>query len=166
MTSNNNINSVSVAKNGNIVETTFKTSHPVKITEGKVGGKRLPSKAKTMNWKGYYTVANGDTVDNGFISLLLKIDDDAENEQLQVTENTSGLQKITYYAPIKVYDVVIKSSNGVDATKYAKNGDVIYVTFKTNHDARITSANIVGKACAQTKMILLALKSNGLLHIN
>lgn len=152
MTSNNNINSVSVAKNGNIVETTFKTSHPVKITEGKVGGKKVTFESEDgMNWKGYYTVANGDTVDNGFISLLLKIDDDAENEQLQVTENTSGLQKITYYAPIKVYDVVIKSSNGVDATKYAKNGDVIYVTFKTNHDARITSANIVGKACAQTK---------------
>lgn len=150
MTSNNNINSV--AKNGNVVETTFKTSHPVKITEGKVAGKNVTFESEDgMNWKGYYTVANGDTVDNGFISLLLKIDDDAENEQLQVTENTSGLQKITYYAPIKVYDVVIKSSNGVDATKYAKNGDVIYVTFKTNHDARITSANIVGKACAQTK---------------
>ena len=152
MVSNNKSSNKSIAKNGDLVETTFTTTHPVVITQGQIAGKNVTLQSDdSMHWKAMYTVANGDIVDNDYVSLLLKVNDNAGNNQVQANENFENVQKIKYYAPIQISDVVITSSNKNDGNKYAKNDDTVTVKFKTNHDVAISFANIAGKVCEKTK---------------
>ena len=150
MTSDNDISDI--ARNGNVIQTSFRTSHPVILTSSKIAGKNVTFHSEdNMNWTAEYTVAQGDITDNAFVSLLLAIDDIAGNEQLTANQNSYGIQKIKYFAPIKISDVVITTNNTKNGNKYAKNGDQVKVTFKSNHDVTISDADILGKNTSLSK---------------
>ena len=150
MSSDNNTSHI--AKNGDKIHTSFKTSHPVVLTNSKIAGKDITFNSDDgMNWSADYTVAQGDTEDNAFVSLDLVLDDVAGNESISADQNSNGVEKITYYAPIKIYDVVVTTNNSKNGTKYAKNGDEVKVTFKSNHDVSISDADIVGKNAVLSK---------------
>ena len=150
MSSDNNTSHI--AKNGDKIHTSFKTSHPVVLTSSKIAGKDITFISDDgMNWSADYTVAQGDTEDNAFVSLNLVLDDVAGNESISADQNSNGIEKITYYAPIKIYDVVVTTNNFKNGTKYAKNGDEVKVTFKSNHDVSISDADIVGKNAVLSK---------------
>lgn len=150
MTSSNKTNGI--AKNGDTIKITFITTHPVILTQGQISDKNVTFQSEDgMNWNVDYTIANGDIVDNQYVSLNLKLDDTAGNSQAQADQNFEGIQKIKYYSPMKISDVVITSSNSNDGAKYAKNGDEITVSFKTNHDVTVSSSNIARSSCSLSK---------------
>ena len=58
----NNRNSEKVARNGDIIQLTFTTTHPVKVSRLSIGGKELSGEAKSsdnMNWSIDYLVTPG-----------------------------------------------------------------------------------------------------------
>ncbi len=150
MTSDNN--NYNIARNGNKIQTSFRTSHPVILTSSKIAGKNITFHSDdNMNWTAEYTVVQGDITDNSFVPLFLAIDDIAGNEQLTADQNSYGIQKIKYFAPIKITDVVITTNNSKNGNKYAKNGDQVKVTFKSNHDVTISDSDILGKNTSLSK---------------
>lgn len=150
MTSDND--SSNIAKNGNKIQTSFRTSHPVILTSSKIAGKNVTFHSDdNMNWTAEYTVAQGDITDNAFVPLFLAIDDIAGNEQFTADQNAYGIQKIKYFAPIKISDIVITTNNSKNGNKYAKNGNQVKVTFKSNHDITISNADILGKNTSLSK---------------
>lgn len=144
MSSSNN--DIHIAKNGNIISASFTTSHPVILTSAQIAGKNIAfTSIDNINWTGKYLVADGDVNDNDKISLKLCLDDSAGNESVSADESSMGTNRITYYAPITISELVITSSNQSNGTKYAKNGDRITVSFKSNHNVNITDTAIAGK---------------------
>ncbi|CDM68299.1 hypothetical protein CM240_1135 [Clostridium bornimense] len=130
------------AKDNDVVEVTFNTTHPVNIMESTIASKDIEMKSDDgFHWRGEYRIQNGDIKDNEEITMKLEVNDVAGNEP--VIRNQLDTTKIKYFAPIIVSDFSISSSN--KENKYAKNGDVITINFTTNHKTYLSNSTIAGK---------------------
>ena len=147
-TSNNEV-SGAIAKNGNVITMRFNTSHPVNLKNITIANTTANiSTVGNKQWEITYTVANGDTADQGFIDYYLKAGDDAGNSDVDKSRDSSN--EIRYYAPINISNTKITTTNGNDGNKYAKDGDTVYVTFNTNHDVYLTEGKIASRNVIDT----------------
>ncbi|WP_092452342.1 hypothetical protein [[Clostridium] fimetarium] len=143
MISDNTSNLNLLAKNGNIITAKFSTTHPVIVTGAKIANKDISFNSNDgMNWTALYRVEDGDTSDNADIALLINTDDLVGNTSLVLTQENLTTEKIKYYAPLVVSDLIITTNNEKDTTKNVKDGDKITIRFTTNHDATISNASI------------------------
>lgn len=135
-----------IAKNGNRITVNFSTTHPVTLSSTKIAGRDVAfSSIDGMNWVATYTVTNGDTVDNDYIKLLFNTNDLAGNSQVISTENNTTTEKVKYYSPMVVSNVIITTNNIKDTNKYSKDGDIVTVKFTTNHAVTLSNTSIAGK---------------------
>lgn len=145
--SSNNINSSTVARNGNVINLSFTTSHPVKVSKLLIGGEELSSVAKSkdnMNWSVEYLITPGVLKDQELIPYSFTLTDSASNTPFTFT-NGSDDMNVKYFEPIKVSNLKIVSNNVKDGSQYAKDGDTITITFDTQHKTQISAAKIAGK---------------------
>jgi hypothetical protein len=142
---NKNIKQPTLAKVGNTLTLSFKTTHPVIITDMLFEGKAAKSinSQDGMNWIAVYDVG-GFSKDRSNISFTFTITDLAGNDKVAKTE-VDAPNSIEYYAPIVVTDLKIITDNKNDGTKYAKDGDNISITFKTNHETTVSNTKVVNK---------------------
>ena len=133
------------AKNGDVITISFETKHPVNLTDTQIAGREIEFISEdNINWIAQIIAENGIAEDMGYISFNFNVHDNAGNEVVQQTENNLLSEKVQYYAPINISDVEIYSSNANDGNKYAKDGDIITVSFTSNHDIEISSASVNG----------------------
>lgn len=129
------------AKDNDVVEVTFNTTHPVNIMESTIANNDIEMKSDDgFHWYGEYRIQNGDINDNEEVTMKLAVSDIAGNEP--VIKNQLDTTKIKYFAPIIVSDFSVSSSN--KEKKYAKNGDTITITFTTNHKTYLSKSTIAG----------------------
>lgn len=143
----NNRNSEKVARNGDIIQLTFTTTHPVKVSRLSIGGKELSGEAKSsdnMNWSIDYLVTPGALQDQQLIPYSFTLTDAAANTPFTFTSGQED-RNVKYFEPIKVSNLKIVSNNVKDGSKYAKDGDTITVTFDTQHKTHISVSKIAGK---------------------
>jgi hypothetical protein ELI_1900 len=133
------------AKNGDVITVSFITNHPVNLTDTRIAGREAEFISEdNVNWIAQIIAENGIAEDMDYISLYFNVHDKAGNEIIQQTENDLVSEKVQYYAPISISDVEIYSSNENDGNRYAKDGDVIKVSFISNHDVEIAPASVAG----------------------
>lgn len=145
--SSNNKNSQTVARNGDRINLTFATTHPVKVSKLSIGGKELSGEAKSsdnMNWSVEYLVTPGDVKDQQLIAYSFTLTDAAANTPFSFTSGDDDMT-VKYFEPIMVSNLKIVSNNGIDGSKYAKDGDTITITFDTQHKTHISASKIAGK---------------------
>ncbi len=136
-----NNSNTSLAKDADVISTAFRTQHPVTITKSIFAGKEAILESINedgMTWNGSYTVAGGDTEDEGIIAFDCYVSDKAGNIA-EITEADSN-NSIRYQAPIEILDLKIASSNEISSL--AKVGDLITVSFSTQHKVNIGNAKI------------------------
>ncbi|HOC07076.1 MAG TPA: Ig-like domain repeat protein [Bacillota bacterium] len=139
----NNAKAANLAKNGDVIEVTFNTTHPVSLSEVKIAGMEAEfSSDDGMNWTALYTVVNDHTADNEFVSLAFTASDCAGNAPVTADESMVVTNKVKYFAPITVSEMKIFSSNVNDHSRYAKDGDRITISFTTNHDVMLSGVRV------------------------
>lgn len=139
------------AKNGDTVTVSFTTNHDVALSGVLVAG-RAPSIIKTdgagtaKNWTLTYRLVGGELADLADIPFGFICDDAAGNPSQQRTHQSPGVtNSIRYYAPITASTAIASNYKNSD---YAKNGDTVTVTARTNHAVSITAATILGRSAS------------------
>ena len=139
------------AKNGDTLSVSFTTNHNVALSGVLVAG-RAPSITKTdgagvsKNWTLTYRLAGGELADLADIPFGFTCDDAAGNTSQQRTHQSPGVTNvIRYYAPITASTAIASNYKN---SGYAKNGDTVAVTARTNHAASITAATIMGRSAS------------------
>lgn len=132
------------ARNGNRITISFKTTHPVNVSEEMIAGQNVKFSSKDkMHWKASYKIEQGDVEDNTDIAFSFKLTDSAGNKEFVVTQDNAA--DIRYLAPIQINGLKMLSDNEKADFKGAKNGDTITVSFSTNHPVYLTDTTIAGK---------------------
>lgn len=142
LTSSNEHNNI--AKNGDILNLSFNTTHPIIINNISIAGKNVTAVSEDgMNWNAKYEVIEGHTLDQHNISMVLTVTDLAGNQPVSKSEEDGG--KVKYFQPIKVSDIKVVSDNKNDPNKYIKDGETLTITFNTNHETEIKNSKIINK---------------------
>jgi len=150
----NNANSSSLASNGDIITVQFETKHPVVLTDSKIAGQAVSFSSlnnDSMHWTAVYITADKITADNAYISLAVHVGDLAGNDPVVLTENSAGITPVKYYAPIAITNLMISTTNTKNGAQFARDEDVVTVSFTTNHDVAVENARIAGNSVSQTK---------------
>ena len=153
MVSNNAAGSA-FSVNGNQVTLRFCTTHPVVLSETRIAGQEVifsSNGGDGMNWVATYTVKDGDTADLAVLSLSVLLSDVSGNAPMTLSEQSNGIVPIVYYAPIAITNLQITTNNANDTAKFAKNGDIVFVSFTTNHEILIRGASIAGQSVTQSQ---------------
>jgi len=142
----NNVSSDVLAKDGDNINISFTTKHPVNIVSAKAAGVDITLSSENndgMHWSGTVTVPNGIVADNAFINVRIELGDVSGNDNY-VIENSD----IQYYAPISISSTTIVTDNANDKTKYAIDGNTVTVSFITNHkiDLGSSSFSLAGRS--------------------
>ena len=153
MASNNAVGSA-FSVNGNQVTVRFCTTHPVILSETQIAGQAVTFSSNGgdgMHWVATYTVKDGDTADLAVLSLSVLLSDVSGNAPMALSEQSNGIVPIVYYAPIALTNLQITTNNVNNTTQFAKDGDVVYVSFSTNHEILIRDARIAGQSVTQSQ---------------
>ncbi len=138
LTSNNVQQPGVVCKNGDVSTLSFSTNHPVAIESQEISGQSFNIETNdNRTYNANYTVQDHFIKDQENITLYVNVKDAAGNDVVGLTH--TEFNPITYYAPIEYSELSFNSSNTNDGTLYAKNGDVIRFSFKTNHQVNAAS---------------------------
>ena len=145
-------NSAGFAKNGDVITVTFNTGHPTEIRNPLIAGVApVVNHTDGMAWTLTYVVRDGVTPDQTNINFSATVGDVVGNTPKNITQADSADHlPIRYFAPLRLNNVVVSSTNANDGTRFAKNGDVIRVTFRTNHPAVAVGASIAGRSVSLT----------------
>lgn len=150
----NNANSSSLSSNGDIITVQFETKHPVVLTDSKIAGQAVSFSSlnnDSMHWTAVYITADKITADNAYISLAVHVGDLAGNDPVVLTENSAGITPVKYYAPIAITNLMISTTNTKNGAQFARDEDVVTVSFTTNHDVAVGNARIAENSVSQTK---------------
>ena len=131
-----------LAKKGDTLTFSFKSSHPVNV-KGKIAGRNVKfiSSDKGYNWIGSIKVTGKKLQDNKEIEYKIDISDKAGGKQSY--KNGEGTKKIKYYAPISINELSMVNQEG--SNLIAKNDDEVKVSFATTHPVKISDATIAGQ---------------------
>ncbi len=122
-------------KNGDSIEVGFRVNHPVMIRRARIGGQDIELNCSDgLTWSGAYYVRPDLFFDQVFLAFDLEVEDEAGN-QACLNSAEIGVKKIQYHAPLTVTNVSVRSTNQMDADRFAKDNDTIIVSFQTNHEA-------------------------------
>lgn len=152
LTSNNGNNSL-LCKNGDELTATFSTTHPVIISNGKIAGRSVNfvnTDGNGLNWSAKLSVDNGLISDEGLVDITLDISDAANNSSISLNAGNLISQRVMYYAPISVTNIVAHSSNPNNGNMYAKDNDSVNVSFIANHTVNVSSQTIAGNGADVT----------------
>lgn len=145
MISNNEKAEFRGAKNGDVITVSFTANHPVSLTDTKIADRNIQFKSDdNINWVAYISVYDGIAEDMGYISLFFNVHDNAGNNVVQCTEENLISNKIQYFAPISISEIELFSNNLNDGNRYVKDGDMITVSFVSNHEIELSYINVVG----------------------
>lgn len=134
-TSNNQKNNL-YAKNGDVINLNFQTTHPIGVSELYIGGiKQTIETQDELDFKKGILVSNQMVSDQTFINLSFKVRDAAGNMETITKERMQGIK---YYAPIQALDLKLNSNNKRNSDLYLKDGDRIFVSFRGNHPLYVT----------------------------
>ncbi|MCL2425318.1 MAG: hypothetical protein FWD05_03165 [Oscillospiraceae bacterium] len=145
--SSNNPASASFARIGDVVTLTFSTTHPVNLSNVTVAG--VPATATSannnrMSWTITHNVTGWNISNQGAISFTFTANDDAGN--VPVTTQNTAATLVSYFAPIEVSNVRVETSNVNDGNRFARDDDMVTITFQTNHAVTISNARIAENA--------------------
>lgn len=141
--SNNDKTAKVTARNGNVITAKFSTPHPVTLSNTKIAGQNVVFSSANnngMDWTAQYTVVNGQTADNSDVALLFTADDASGNAF--VTKTEADTAQIRYFEPIRVSELKITTNNTNNGNQYAKDGNTVTVSFKTNHRMSLSNVSI------------------------
>jgi len=136
---------MTIAKNDDKVTVSFKTQHEINVPVGKIAGISAPFTNKSgdkMTWEASYTLEDKAVSDRSFIQAEFTVTDDAGNTVTKPQDDPAFANQIEYYAPLQVSDLLIQSSNA--DTTAAKIGDMVTVSFRTQHEISVPVGNIAG----------------------
>jgi len=152
--SNNDKTKKVVACDGNIVTAKFTTTHPVALSNTKVAGQNIifsSTQNNGMDWTAVYTVKDGQIADNSNIALSLTANDASGN--VPITKTEQDTTPVKYYEPIKVSELKITTDNENDGNKYARDGNTVTVSCKTNHKMSLSNTSIARQTDIKIKEI-------------
>lgn len=132
-----------VAKDGDALTLSFKSSHPVKVN-GRIAGMpvKFISSDGGYSWAGSAIIKAGTLTDNSDISYSMNISDSAGNDKYSLNQDNTA--KIAYYAPLAVHGLSMESDNESGNPLIAKNNDNITVRFRSEHPVQI-SESVIGR---------------------
>lgn len=121
------------------------TTHPVTLENVSISGMNIECTSNNgMDWTGKLLIGENEILDQTEIKFTLTIKDNANNEKKTYTNN--DINKVTYYAPIKVSKIQCKTNNSSDEFKYAKDDNIITLEFSTNHEIAIDDIELAGNS--------------------
>lgn len=133
-----------IARNGDVVRVSFKTKHPVTVSNAKIANRDVQfSSNGSYEHTAEIKLEDGMVSDNNAIPYSFELSDEAGNSVYRVDQGKTGA--LTYYAPLNVHDIKMTSNNENTANTGAKNGDSLTVSFVTNHPAEVKEASIGGQ---------------------
>lgn len=123
-----------LVRDGNKLSIQLKASHKISVKNASIAGRTVILSASNggCTWSGTLVIKTGMIKDNSFVKYSLNICDTAGNTG---TINSNKEKKIKFYAPIKLNDIRISSSN--NCKSLAKNGDTVKVSFSTSHPVKL-----------------------------
>ncbi|MEG0377816.1 MAG: hypothetical protein RR614_04985, partial [Eubacterium sp.] len=137
-----NENGVGLVKNGDVLTIGFSTNHESNIKNCQIGGQSVDVVSDNrIDYTAKIEMSGALAADQEGIPFSLTLGDDANNDDVTRTQQDST--PIIYYAPIQLADLEFKTSNERDSTKYAKDGDTITTSIKSNHSVNL-SGQIIG----------------------
>ena len=139
----------SVAQAGNWITLSFTTQHAIEIPTGEIANNTVTfinSSGDNVTWEAHYQLEASDTADTGNVSFSLEAKDKAGNTATE----TKALIPVKYYASIQLSDVVMRSKNTNPSS--AKNGDVITLSFRTQHETATPIGEIAGESVPFTNI--------------
>jgi hypothetical protein len=166
----NNINDSKLAKNGDMITITFKTSVPVQLPEVTILGnkivpidtdyvagepeggteqnpipKKLPIPGKGISWKAQYIIpTTATTIVEGEVEFSINFKNITGNKATSTVTNKEVSSKVTYDRTVnKASEVSITSSNIL--VNYAKNDQKITVSFTTDEIMRNMNVTIFNR---------------------
>lgn len=136
----NNTNPV-YARSGDTVTVSFTASENIQGPGVTINGKPATVSGGPLSWNASYTAGPLDS--EGVISFsIVNILDPAGNMAGTVSATTDASSVTLYSAPLSISPVHIASNNA--NTSYAKVGDVVTVSFTSNHPLMAPAASIAG----------------------
>ena len=136
------------SKNGDEVLLTFTTNHPMEVNPLTIAGQDVV--ATSLNnegkvWTATLVMTDGLVEDQGQIPFSLVMTDKISGDTL--VGNEENLSPVYYNAPLELSEIDFKSDN-TNGLGYAINGNVLTLSFETNHPAIIETKEIAGQEVA------------------
>lgn len=137
----NMVNNVYYIKNGDQITVSLTASRELKTPILKIGDQIIQMESENQReWSGTYTTNH--LQDNREINSSLSISDIYGNPEYTIPEEWMG--RCIFYAPIQITGGTFTSNNFNDQT-ICKNGDVLTISFTSNHPTEIKSCNVGGE---------------------
>lgn len=127
-------------KNGDRITFRFSSNHEVDVNDMLISKQEVSLNTENNKaWECSIDITEGFAEDRSKITISGNLTDKAGNTPYKLSE--AGFDNsVYYYAPVKISDVTVVSSNNNDGTKYAKNGDIIKLLFIANHEVTFSPA--------------------------
>lgn len=149
--SNNGKDSLKYAKNGDTIQVSFQTNHPMLLTDASIAFHGvMPVQTVCENpvcqYEYAYTLKPGDMTDLADVPFHFQADDAAGNDTAHETFLSSNVNgRIQYFAPITAGTSIDSTGNN---KQFAKNGDAVQLIIKANHDVSVNNPVVSGRAAS------------------
>ena len=141
--------SANYAVAGTNVTVTFKTNHPARIDAMNIGGVTVfpvSQNDEGMVWSAAYQPGRDTFKEQFAIGFKLMATDKLSGNSVTLDNKSAGLASITFFEPIAVRNLTIKSNSEKDPQTIAEVGDTVTVSFSTNRVVVVSEASIAGYA--------------------
>jgi len=153
--SSDNASPFKYAIDGNTLNVSFSTTHPVGIKNVKLAGNDIHVDGYSTEWGFSCKIdENQDIKDNSDIDFTFTLFDEAGNEEISKTQKNSSNQ-IIYYAPLKESCKSLSFISDNEKAGLVKNSDVLTLSLNASHKVNIKKLEVAGESVNTDKSVFI-----------